>query len=415
MNKIVWALTMSALLSMSAGAAEPTTINGRMDRIEEVVCGSVQNGALVDRIDAADAIVYGKGNKTAEGLNERVGNLYADVVNSGSDAQPSISARINALEYYLNDEIRKESLETRLDDLENAVLGKSKTGALDERALALEEKIYGDKHPEMREVVLPAKTVFKVSLNESVSSKSSQVGDAVTFTVEEDVKVGNVIVLPRGSQGQGIVTKVEKPKSFGRSGNLDISFDQVFSLDDEVIPTVLGPEARDKLKWEAAAVGASAVGALALGPIGLVGGYFVKGSDVELSAGTKLYIETKNDATIKGLIMESGAPNIVLRQRVEKKISSNKKISGNKKSSDMKNELKFVNESGEVIDVSHETDKVKKDVSEKTDKVKEDVSEKADTVKSDTEEKVDKVKEIDTEKADKAGDDSASVVIVRNA
>ena len=70
----------------------------------------------------------------------------------------------------------------------------------------------------------------------------------------------------------------------------------------------------------------------------------------------------------------------------------------------MKNELKFVNESGEVIDVSHETDKVKKDVSEKTD-----------TVKSDTEEKVDKVKEIDTEKADKAGDDSASVVIVRNA
>ena len=208
------------------------------------------------------------------------------------------------MEYYLNDEIRKESLETRLDDLENAVLGKSKTGALDERALALEEKIYGDKHPEMREVVLPAKTVFKVSLNESVSSKSSQVGDAVTFTVEEDVKVGNVIVLPRGSQGQGIVTKVEKPKSFGRSGNLDISFDQVFSLDDEVIPTVLGPEARDKLKWEAAAVGASAVGALALGPIGLVGGYFVKGSDVELSAGTKLYIETKNDATIKGLIME---------------------------------------------------------------------------------------------------------------
>lgn len=95
-----------------------------------------------------------------------------------------------------------------------------------------------------------------------------------------------------------------------------------------MIPTVLGPEARDKLKWEAAAVGASAVGALALGPIGLVGGYFVKGSDVELSAGTKLYIETKNDATIKGLVMESGAPNIVLRQRVEKKISSNKNIRG---------------------------------------------------------------------------------------
>lgn len=99
----------------------------------------------------------------------------------------------------------------------------------------------------------------------------------MTFTVQEDVKVGDVLVLPRGSQGSGQVTKVTRPKSFGRSGSLDISFDQVFSIDDEEIPTVLGPEAKDKLKMEAAAVGASAIGALALGPIGLVGGFFVKG------------------------------------------------------------------------------------------------------------------------------------------
>ena len=53
---------------------------------------------------------------------------------------------------------------------------------------------------------------------------------------------------------------------------MEISFNQVFSIDDEEIPTVLGPEAQDKLKMEAAAVGASTVGALALGPIGLVYG-----------------------------------------------------------------------------------------------------------------------------------------------
>ena len=39
-------------------------------------------------------------------------------------------------------------------------------------------------------------------------------------------------------------------------------------MDDEPIPTVLGPEAKDKLKMEAAAVGASTIGALALGPVG---------------------------------------------------------------------------------------------------------------------------------------------------
>ena len=168
----------------------------------------------------------------------------------------------------------------------------------------------------MRDVDLPANTVFKISLNDDVNSKVNKVGDPVTFTVQEDVKVGDVLVLPRGSQGSGQVTKVTRPKSFGRSGSLDISFDQVFSIDDEEIPTVLGPEAKDKLKMEAAAVGASAIGALALGPIGLVGGFFVKGKDVDLPAGTELYIQTQETVTTKGLVLTNGAPSETLRKHV---------------------------------------------------------------------------------------------------
>lgn len=151
-----------------------------------------------------------------------------------------------------------------------------KSGALDKRTAELEKAIYGDQHSEMKDVVLPEKTVFKISLNDNISSKTNLVGDPVEFTVQEDVKVGDILVLPRGSRGSGVVTKVSRPKSFGRSGKLDISFDQVFSLDDEPIPTVLGPEAKDKLKMEAAAVGASTIGALALGPVGLVGGFLLK-------------------------------------------------------------------------------------------------------------------------------------------
>lgn len=384
MNKVLLALGVSAVLAMSVSAQEPTTINGRMDRVEEVVSGHIGDGSLVERLDAIDAIVYGKGNKTAEGLNERVSHLYADVVNSGLDGEPSISARINAMEYYLNDEIKKEPLENRIEDLEQNVLGKIKSGAIDERALALEKEIYGDQHPEMRGVVLPAKTVFKISLNENVSTRENEVGDPVTFTVEEDVKVGDVLVLPRGAQGSGIVTKVEKPKSFGRSGKLDISFDQVFSLDDDVIPTELGPEAREKLKREAAAVGASAIGALALGPIGLIGGYFVKGSDVELSAGSVLYIETKSDVKTRGIVMEAGPSVVTLRERVTKKIPADKKADTEEKSAVGKNELKFVNESGAPVTVDKKAD------------IGEAVKEK-------------------TEKVEKADDDSASVVIVRNA
>lgn len=401
MNKKILTAAISMCLAFPAFAAEPATISGRMDRVDQVVYGEVKDGALLDRISSVDNLIYGKGNMTGDGLDDRVSNAYLDVVNSGNDAAPSISARTNALEYYLTDEVKREALADRIGNLEKTVFGKEKTGAIDQRSAELEKAVYGDQHFEMKEVLLPEKTVFKIAINDKVSSKTNMVGDEVTFTVREDVKVGNNLVLPKGSQGSGVITKVSQPKSFGRSGKLDISFDQVFSLDDEPIPTVLGPEAKEKLKMEAAAVGASAVGALALGPIGLVGGFFVKGKDVEIPAGTELYIQTQSSVTTKGLVMESGVPQVTLRKRVSKTVSAeNREVTEakeevNKKAEDTvekaRNELKFVNESGEEINPDNLTSSKVKEVKTQADSVKEKAANAVDE-----------------------GDDTASVVIVRN-
>ncbi len=401
MNKKILTAAISMCLAFPAFAAEPATISGRMDRVDQVVYGEVKDGSLLDRISSVDNLIYGKGNMTGGGLDDRVSNAYLDVVNSGNDAAPSISARTNALEYYLTDEVKREALADRIGNLEKTVFGKEKTGAIDQRSAELEKAVYGDQHFEMKEVLLPEKTVFKIAINDKVSSKTNMVGDEVTFTVREDVKVGNNLVLPKGSQGSGVITKVSQPKSFGRSGKLDISFDQVFSLDDEPIPTVLGPEAKEKLKMEAAAVGASAVGALALGPIGLVGGFFVKGKDVEIPAGTELYIQTQSSVTTKGLVMESGVPQVTLRKRVSKTASAeNREITEtkeevNKKAEDTvekaRNELKFVNESGEEINPDNLTSSKVKEVKTQADSVKEKAANAVDE-----------------------GDDTASVVIVRN-
>lgn len=401
MNKKILTAAISMCLAFPAFAAEPATISGRMDRVDQVVYGEVKGGSLLERISSVDNLIYGKGNMTGDGLDDRVSNAYLDVVNSGNDAAPSISARTNALEYYLTDEVKREALADRIGNLEKTVFGKEKTGAIDQRSAELEKAVYGDQHFEMKEVLLPKKTVFKIAINDKVSSKTNMVGDEVTFTVREDVKVGNNLVLPKGSQGSGVITKVSQPKSFGRSGKLDISFDQVFSLDDEPIPTVLGPEAKEKLKMEAAAVGASAVGALALGPIGLVGGFFVKGKDVEIPAGTELYIQTQSSVTTKGLVMESGVPQVTLRKRVSKTASAeNREVTEakeetNKKAEDTvekaRNELKFVNESGEEINPDNLTSSKVKEVKTQGDSVKEKAANAVDE-----------------------GDDTASVVIVRN-
>ena len=318
MKKAVLAAGLAFLLSASAWAADPSTMSEKLDRVDEVVYGSVQEGSLIGRTDGIDNIIYGKGNTTANGLDDRVENLYIDVVKGTGDTSPAIYTRVNALEYYLADEIRQDALNTRVGELETLVYGQEKKGALDSRIAGLEKSVYGDQHFEMKAVELPADTVFKISLNEDVSSKTNQVGDEVHFSVEEDVKVGDVLVLPKGAQGSGVVTKVSRPQSFGRSGTLDISFDQVFSVDDEAIPTVLGPESKEKIKMEAAAVGASAIGALALGPLGLVGGLFVKGKDVEMPAGTPLYIQTQQAVQTRGIELTDGAPSITLRSRIKR-------------------------------------------------------------------------------------------------
>ncbi len=318
-KKMVLAAGIAALLAMPVMAAEEAiTLSEKIDRVDEVIYGSVQSESLLGRVDKADNVIYGEGYTSASGLDNRIDNLYADVVKNDNDQTPSIANRMNAMEYYLTDEVSIDALENRMNILEQSVYGTEKKGALDQRLATLETDVYGDQHYEMKSVELPADTVFKIALNDDVSSKTNAVGDTITFTVQQDVLVGDVLVLPRGAQGSGVVTKATRPKSFGRSGSVDISFDQVFSVDDESIPTVLGPEAKDKLKMEAAAVGASVIGALALGPVGLVGGLFVKGKDAVLPAGSELYIQTAEAVTTKGLVLKEGVSQAILRKRVNR-------------------------------------------------------------------------------------------------
>lgn len=401
-KKAILAAGISLLCLAPVFAEEPATLSDRIDRVDEVIYGSAQSGSLISRVDNADNLIYGNGNSSASGLDNRITNLYTDVVKSDNDAQPSIATRVNAMEYYLTDEIRSDSLKTRMGDLETKVYGAEKKGAIDQRLANLEKSVYGDQHYEMKTVELPADTVFKISLNDDVSSKTNQVGDPVTFTVQEDVSVGNVLVLPKGAQGSGVVTKVSRPKSFGRSGALDISFDQVFSVDDEVIPTVLGPEAKEKLKMEAAAVGASTIGALALGPIGLVGGFFVKGKDVSLPAGSTLYIETQEAVTTKGLELTSGAPNAVIRKRVVRSAAADTETA--KAAAD--NELKETETAA-----SAPVAKAEEKAEAKANDTSTAINEKAKA-------ELESVGEKDTEKAaaktDSSSEETPSVVIVRN-
>jgi hypothetical protein len=71
---------------------------------------------------------------------------------------------------------------------------------------------------------------------QDLSSATVKVGDRVAFRVVKDVRVADLIVIPRGGDAWGLVTAVQPKRRKGRPGNLDIAIQSVQLLTGENAP-----------------------------------------------------------------------------------------------------------------------------------------------------------------------------------
>ncbi len=76
-------------------------------------------------------------------------------------------------------------------------------------------------------------TPVKLRLNRNLSSADAKAGDNIDFEVLEEVKVGDVVVIPKGNLALGTVTAAEHKKHMARGGKLDIEIDYVKLADGE--------------------------------------------------------------------------------------------------------------------------------------------------------------------------------------
>lgn len=76
-------------------------------------------------------------------------------------------------------------------------------------------------------------TPVKLRLGRTVSSADAHVGDNVDFEVLEEVKVRNLVVIPKGGTAMATVTAAQAKRRMGRGGNLDINIDYVKLVDGE--------------------------------------------------------------------------------------------------------------------------------------------------------------------------------------
>jgi hypothetical protein len=184
----------------------------------------------------------------------------------------------------------------------NGGAGSSGTAASGDQAAAKQEQA-----PPPPPIVVKSGTDLRVSIDQTVSSKDSNVGDRVEASLAAPVVVGDKVVIPEGAKVSGEVTTAKSAGRFKGNAELGITLTSVVVHGvRHTIHTSTFSEAskgRGKRTAETTAIGAgtgaligalagggkgAAIGAGAGGGAGLAGGALTGNRDITIAAEARL-------------------------------------------------------------------------------------------------------------------------------
>ncbi len=142
--------------------------------------------------------------------------------------------------------------------------------------------------------VVPQGTAVTLVFKQNLSSKNAKAGDRVMLAVARDVRVGGSVVLHAGTPVTGVIEKVSKRGVFGKNGSIRLTLTPVDGI--TLQPRTKGNELKGSRTDHAAE--ASGAGLLILGPVGLIGGVFIKGKNVEIHEGAKLETDVSRTVNV---------------------------------------------------------------------------------------------------------------------
>lgn len=97
--------------------------------------------------------------------------------------------------------------------------------AVDAQAANVQTSVPAPKSPSL--AVLPEGTPIRMRINRTISPADAQQGDSMDFETLDDVKVGETLVIPKGSTAMATVTEALPKRRMGRGGKLNVNIDYV--------------------------------------------------------------------------------------------------------------------------------------------------------------------------------------------
>jgi hypothetical protein len=138
-------------------------------------------------------------------------------------------------------------------------------------------------------VSVPDGTEFIVATTEEISSKTAAEGDPLTFKVVDDVKVGDRVVIAKGTLVKGVVSQAKKAGMMGRGGSLGVRIESTTATDGQIIKlrSSKSKEGDDKTGTTVALV-------VLFGPLG----FLKHGKNANIKEGTEVKVFTDEEKKV---------------------------------------------------------------------------------------------------------------------
>ena len=148
-------------------------------------------------------------------------------------------------------------------------------------------------------------TPVKLRLSQTISSADAKVGQEIPFEVVEEVKVDDVVVLPKGATAIGTVTEANAKKSMGRAGKLNMSISYARLTDQEKVAlrAVKDSKGGGHVGAMTGAMVATSIVFFPAAPLFL----FVHGKDITIPQGTEITAFVEGDMHLD--MARFGAPS----------------------------------------------------------------------------------------------------------
>ncbi|HHU92790.1 MAG TPA: hypothetical protein GXZ20_06590 [Halanaerobiaceae bacterium] len=284
-NKFFLSLLIALILFVSTTPVYANIIPIRdLEKAEIMLYGQASENAILQKIDTLELAIFGETKKGS--LVERAEGIIEFVL--GKEDGLSLLLLINIMDWTLFNRISAGNIMERIENLELNIFGQLQTGSLFNRVERLSNLLIPQDGLLANKVLVLKDEEIHIRLLEEINTAELEPGQSIKFKIDSNYKVNDYLIIPAGTEGSLTITNIKKAGRFGQDASLTIRINDIKAIDGSSIPLNLKLEEKGNYSEEIA-IGVGLLSTIIVSnPVGLVAGYFYKGKDIVIPAGTVL-------------------------------------------------------------------------------------------------------------------------------